>query len=86
MIKESTRSIYNCLTVSFWTARKCLSCQKFFTLTDLANQNYQLFFKEVIKIEQYNLEVMVELTHQQCSLFKTNPNAQIEIVKDIICK
>ena len=74
MNKASTHSIYNCLEPAFWTKRKCLNCQKFFTSTDYQTKNYQLFFKEIGNIKSAPslnyavLEgVMVELQHQQCS-------------------
>lgn len=90
MTKEPTATIYNCLEQSFWTKKKCFRCQKFFTTTDYQNKNYQLSFLEVLKVEQserpqYCLEVVVQLAHQQCSLFKKYPNeCQIQIVKNII--
>jgi len=92
-MKEPTRSIYNCLEESFWTKRKCSSCQKFFTKQDFQKQNYQLFFKEIGEKKPANslnyailAEVIVRLFHKYCPLIKHYPSeCQIEIVKDITC-
>jgi len=79
MIKEPTRTIYSCLTATFWTCRKCWRCQKQFTQTDYQANNYQLSFCEILNIAQSQefpeprdnacLEgVLVKLFHQHCSL------------------
>jgi len=71
MTKELT--IYNCLAPAFWTKRKCLQCQTFFTPSDYQTQNYQLAFKEIGQVKSTTslnyavLEgVIVELSHKSC--------------------
>jgi len=66
MIKNSPHAIYSCLSLAFLTQTKCHSCQVFFTKADYTQKNYQLTFLEVLKVNQLNLEVVVQLTHQSC--------------------
>ena len=75
MTKESTHTIYDCLGPAFWTKRKCLACQVFFTPADFKTQNYQLFFKEIGNIHLTDspnhatlVATIVELQHQNCPL------------------
>ena len=68
MTKESTRTIYSCLGENFWTSRKCQQCQTFFTSQDYQTKNYQLIFLAVPKINQLNLEAVVQLEHKSCCL------------------
>jgi len=75
MTKESTRTIYNCLGAAFWTKRKCLACQDFFSPVDFKTQNYQLFFKEIGDVQSTDslnhavlVGTIVELRHQDCPL------------------
>ena len=78
-IMPTTETIYNCLEKSFWTKRKCLHCQKFFTASDYLNQNYQLTFLKVLKAQENHLEVVVQLQHKQC-FFTNSLNYQSQIV------
>ena len=66
IIKKSTQTIYDCLSLAFWLQRKCYTCQQFFTKADYEQKNYQLYFQEVLKVDQLNLEVVVQLSHQSC--------------------
>jgi len=75
----TTETIYNHLTKSFWTKRKCSQCQHFFTSSDYLNSNYQLAFLELLKTHANHLEVRVQLTHQQC-LLTNSLNYQSQIV------
>ena len=98
MTKNSTQNIYNCLTVAFWTNRKCWKCQKQFTINDYQTHNYYLTFQEILRVWESKEfpeprdnacfdGVLVRLFHQNCQLVKSHPNeCQIETVKDIICK
>jgi hypothetical protein len=73
MIKEPTLTIYDCLGPAFWTKRKCLNCQCFFTILDWEQQNHQLTFKEIGQVKSTTslnyavLEgVIVQLSHKSC--------------------
>ena len=73
MIKEPTRTIYSCLTSSFWTKRQCHRCHRFFTIIDYQTSNYQLFFSEIGSVKPPNSlscavldGVIVQLSHPAC--------------------
>jgi hypothetical protein len=75
--KNTNHTIYECLSSSFWTERKCWACQQRFTKQDYQQKNYQFTFQEILNVWESKdfpeprdnacLEgVIVKLFHQTC--------------------